>query len=250
MHCPVNSEELETADGHPVGAISWLALDEILFHAAVALSEPRPEENGALWLRTIGWPGGVTFEEDPDRLSQDTLFSQSRAEAIRIHQTDSDIPMTTDVVRTLRVDPTPDILRLLRAMLNPSNVLVRGLYKFLMALELRVHRRFLEEAALSAFISREAAIELLRRKLTIREGRRLRHDDVIAHIESVFPTGEPFAEVLRSDWGARILMTHPSSEYGEFWSPPVDADECYESLYSCVHLYRYLLLDEVWVPTD
>lgn len=61
-------------------------------------------------------------------------------------------------------------------------------FTLLMATELRRHYKFLEECALSALISREAALELLRRKLSAAAGERWRLDDMLAHMAETFPT--------------------------------------------------------------
>ncbi len=119
-----------------------------------------------------------------------------------------------------------------------------------MATELSRHYQFLEESALSALISREAALELLRRKLSAATGTRWKYDDVLAHIARTFPTGEPFVDVLRTDWDVRVMMAHPVSEHGEHWSPPVEADECFDALHTLTYLYRYLLFDEIWEPAE
>jgi hypothetical protein len=119
-----------------------------------------------------------------------------------------------------------------------------------MAHELRRHPKFLEESALSAIISREAALQLLRKKLSTKFGKRFSNDDVLLHIEDVFPTGPYLADVLREDWDVRVMMTHPISDYGAHWSPPVDADEAFDTLNTLTYLYRYLLLDEIWVPGE
>lgn len=54
--------------------------------------------------------------------------------------------------------------------------------------------------------------------------------------------------MLRSDWEARVMLVHPSNDFGGYWCPPVHADDCYESVDTLTHLYRYLLLDEAWDP--
>lgn len=161
----------------------------------------------------------------------------------------SSAPHTLERPQILERDYTKEIFALIRAI-EPERLLHHGLYKYLMAAELRRFPQFLEESALSAFISREAALELLRRKLSEVEGKRLKRDDVLDQIREAFPTGEPFVEVLESDWDARVLMAHPINEFGEFWSPPVHREECYDALNTLVYLYRYLLLDEVWQPDE
>ncbi|HEX5724388.1 MAG TPA: hypothetical protein VFX98_02925, partial [Longimicrobiaceae bacterium] len=137
---------------------------------------------------------------------------------------------------------------LLNAMDPGDHLLYRGLYKFLIASDLRRYPHLLEESAIAAFISREAVLELLRRKLQRTHTGRVRKDDVINQIRREFPTGESFAGVLHTDWEARVIMVHPVSDFGEHWSPPVEAEECFDAVMTLTYLYRYLLLDEAWCP--
>jgi hypothetical protein len=255
--CAVDHPDLDDSHserpGCRAGEISWLTPDEIRFFGAVSIAEPHPRTNGRLLTYTSTGYGILEVEE---RLSEDAnqLIEQSRAVATRMLDGATGErrlePDTNQRPTTIPRDYTASVKSLLEAMDAGDPLLYRGLYKLLMASELRRHPKFLEESALSALISREAALELLRRKLSSRGGARLSKEDVFEHIESTFPTGEPFVEVLHTDWEARIMITHPVSEYGEHWSPPVEAEECFDALTSLTYLYRYLLLDEVWTPGE
>ncbi len=248
-----DSESARPESVHPAGEISWLTPEEIRFLGAVSLAEPHPGTNGRLWTYAPSWRD--TLEVDFDAAAHpDHFIEQSRVVAASIVKT----PLTDrmgepDINRrpeTVKRDYTDSVRNLLQAMDAYDPLLHRGLYKLVMAADLRRYPRFLEESALSALISREVALELLRRRLSSRSRKRLKKEDVFSHIERTFPTGEPFVEVLRTAWEARVMMTHPMSDYGEHWSPPVHADKCFDALDSLTYLYRYLLLDEVWTPGE
>jgi hypothetical protein len=237
--------------GAPLGEISWLAPEEIRFLSAATLAEAHPRTNGRLRIHTRTWSVPLDLEEP---VTPDQLMETARALAANtITRLDAQDLAEADTGRrpeTIDCDYTAETRRLLDRMDVTDPLLHRGLYKLLMATELSRQYKFLEESGLSALISREAALELLRRKLSAAAGTRWKLDDVLVHIAKTFPTGEPFVEVLRSDWAVRVMMTHPVSEHGEHWTPPVEAEECMDALHTLTYLYRYLLLDEVWEPAE
>lgn len=253
VHLPGLDDSESARPGYHAGAISWLTPDEIRFFGAVSLAEPHPRTNGRLLTYAPSWQ--VTLEVDFDVAAHpDQLIEQSRVVVASL----ATRPLANQMVEpdinhrpeTVERDYTDSVRALLEVMDANDPLLHRGLYKLVMTAELRRYPRFLEESALSALISREAALELLRRKLSNRSGKRLKMEDVFSHIERTFPTGKPFVEVLRTDWEVRVMMTHPVSVYGEHWSPPVEREECFDAFNSLTYLYRYLLLDEVWTPAE
>jgi hypothetical protein len=243
--------------GAPTGEISWLTPQEIRFFAAATLAEAHPRTNGSLRILTRDWYKPLELDEP---FTPARLVAESRAmawdtfthlEMIKGQDgSELDEPDSGRKPEALERDYTAEAKGLLDQMDVTDPLLHRGLYKLLMAVELNRHAKFLEEAMLSALTSREAALELLRRKLSTAGGERWKLDDVLVHIAETFPTGEPFAEVLQSDWAARVVIAHPVSEHGEHWSPPVEAEECWDALRTLTYLYRYLLLDEIWEPAE
>lgn len=230
-------------DGAPTGEISWLTPQEIRFFAAATLAEAHPRTNGRLRILTRDWYHLLDLEEP---VTSARLVAESRAlaadrfhhlEMLRGHDgSEMDEPDSGRPPDTLDTDYTAETKRLLDRMDVTDPLLHRGLYKLVMATELRRYHKFLEESMLSALISREAALELLRRKLSAATGKRLKLDDVLAHIAVTFATGEPFASVLQSDWEARLVIAHPVSVHGQHWSPPVEADECFDALPTLTYL--------------
>jgi len=235
---------------YPVGSISWLQPQEIRFLAAATLAEAHPRTWGRLRIYTRSWHSELRLEEP---VTASRLVEESRVVASDLFRRATGVDECGDLVYTpdpLRRNYTAEARGLLERMDVTDSLLHRGLYKLLIATELRRYSKFLEESALAALISREAALELLRRRLSAQGGQRLRLEDVLSHIAETFPTGEPFVEVLQTDWNARVMMAHPVSEHGEYWSPPVEVEDCFDALHTLTYLYRYLLLDEVWEPTD
>jgi len=231
--------------------------EEIRFFAAVSLAEAHPLGNGRIRVVTRDWYRELELEE---HITPAELLDRSRGVALETFQhleqlrdEEHYVPNEPDSgcpPERLRRDYTARTRKLLERMDVNDALLHRGLYKFLMATELRHHPKFLEESMLAALISREAALELLRRKLSTEARQRLKYEDVLYHIADTFPTGEPLAGVLESDWDARLAIAHPVSIHGEHWSPPVEAGECMEALHTLTYLYRYVLLGEIWKPGE
>lgn len=189
----------ELPDEYPEGAISWYTVDEIRFFAALSLAEPHPRTNGRIWISSLGWGTELVMDGQEGNVQPEELLSESRrvAEDFLAKSQDARVSsvLRRDRPHLVEIDFEEDILQLLQAI-EPVRLLHRGLYKFLMASELRSFPQFLEESALSAFISREAALELLRRKFTEAMGRRQKKEDILNQIGRSFPTGDAFVQVL------------------------------------------------------
>lgn len=236
-----------------VGEISWLTPDEIRFFGAVSLAEPHPRSRGRIRIASKGRAETVTLPDEDGEVCLASLLERAKEVLPDLAGGAPDLQERQALPRegrrfALDRDYSQAAEDLIRAIDPEDPLLHRGLYKFLMATELVAHPQFLEESAIAAFISREAALELLRRKLQNSAGGRPNKDDVLDHIRDAFPSGEAFVGVLETDWEARVAMVHPSSRVGETWSPPVFVEECYDALHSLTYLYRFLLLGEAWEP--
>ena len=235
--------------------IAWLWPEEIRLYAAVSLVEPHPRSSGRYQLQPcchavrqqhLSWPVGHQVPKE----TKDQLWSQARELAKKARSHSYAMPFTDEPYERLTLG-SPGAVRALIDAIDPTDpLLLRGLQKFLTANHLIALPPFLEEAGFAAFVSREAALLLLRRMVQERDGRRISMEQALNQIRNEFPTGVPFVEVLESDHEARNMIAHPANEFGVFWTPPVHAEECYDSIYSAVYLYRYLLLGEVWEPVE
>lgn len=229
------------------GEIAHFWPEEIRFYAALSLVEPQPRTYGRFWIKTLGWTDELEDISENKPLTDEDV--QARAEELAAEMAES--PETWRAgfgqedqdYRLLDKHSQNDIFELLRRIPPTDDLLLRGLSKFLIAGEL--FGSYVEESGLAAFISMEASLEILRQMLDVDNAS---FDDVFDHIRSEFPTGEPFAAELQNSHDARTAIVHPSSRFGEFWTPPVHREECVEMIHYLVYLYRYILLGEVWEP--
>lgn len=235
-----------------VPEVALLMPEEIRLYAALTLSEAFPFEKGR--FRIHPWSPGITVNEPggSKEFSTSAFVDLANSEMARQCEAgerdyliNSGRPFETGDLGSREV-----VCDLIDKIPMVDELIIRGLSRLLSANHLITFAGFLEEAAVIGHISLEAALEYIRQTLSRFAGKELSFSDVFDHIEETFPTGEAFAGVLRQDYEARILLIHASSRFGEFWSPPVMAGECYELMHSLIHLYRYIILGEIWEPAS
>lgn len=101
-------------------------------------------------------------------------------------------------------------------------------------------------AALSLFVSLGASLEYLR--YFLQATRVLLAPppikDVIEYLSELYPKGFELKEYLEEVNAKRVIAIHPSSSHGEYWTPPLMADDLYFLRKHVVQLYRHILLEE------
>lgn len=227
--------------------------EEIQLFGAVALSVRDPFQYGQLRPYSFDYP--IRVEVPVDRLDL-------RSPKVRQFLNDRVAAEMEHFVQNNNADPHErfwewdsecgnprETIELIRAINPRDRLLIRGLSKFLTARALSCQRGFLEEAGIAAFISLEAALTIVRQHLEFIRGHQASFDDAYDHLRLTFPTGEPLAEWLRELYDLRVIAVHPSSRFGEFWSPPMTVEHCFEAIGWLIPLYRYVLLSEVPVES-
>jgi hypothetical protein len=228
----------------------WLWPEEIRLFAAVSLVEPYPELYGRFSIHPLTDARMVEVAGEFGTASFIAALAE-RAGSIAAEERTRDssyLPERAAAPTRLEIGSQARIHELIEAIEIQDELMLRGLSRFLASNHLISYRAFLEESAVVGYIALEAALEYIRGWLKETTSAPAKFKDVFSHIRLTFPTGEPFAGVLETDYEARVLMIHPASRFGEYWAPPVHAEECFELIYSLVHLYRYILLGEVWDP--
>ncbi len=232
--------------------LAWLWPEEIRLYAAVTLLEPHPELYGRYFVQPWTTGANVGSEEWANGFGSEVFLREATNRALEFAASARIskffLPQRDQPYELYERGEFEEITELISAIDPDDELLLRGLSKLLSANHLIRYREFIEEAGLMAYISMEAALEFIRQYLELETGLQKSFKDVFEHIRVTFPTGEPFAGVLEMDYENRIIMVHPANRFGEYWTPPVYAGECFEAMYSIIHLYRYVLLGEIWDP--
>jgi hypothetical protein len=227
------------------GELSWLSPEEIRLYAAVTMSEKVPWEHGRIIFAPWTFPLGVPFdrrlfrhEEGMRILKKNARRAARRASRLDYFEVQRETRFT--IVDSGSAD---DAMRLLDAIDPSDPLLIRGLSKYLSANHLIWYGPFMEEAGIAALIGLEAALELCRRDLSRAFGRDVPYVEVFEDLRTG-EEGDAFVSYLQELYDARILMIHPNSRFGPFWTPPVQVDDCFSCLDVSMHLYRRMLLGE------
>jgi hypothetical protein len=138
-----------------------------------------------------------------------------------------------------------EVARRVAAIDISDPLLIRGLSKFLAANHLLRYAATFEEGGTAGMIALEAALELMRRQVSQQLGRIASYGEVFDDIEQTSVDGWELVHGLREVYDARILLVHPNSRFGPYWTPPLQADDCYGTVNMGTYMYRRILLGEL-----
>jgi hypothetical protein len=231
--------------------------EEVRLYASVVLSEADPFNNGWLIVEPWTYDETIALPEGHADLTDSSVedFLREQAERLRDRELQRDGRTSFDRFRQhhgpydlARTGDLGACLQLISSVDPEDRLCIRGLTKLLSSMALAHTLWFMEEAALAAYISLEAALQMIRQHLERESGTTASYDDVYGYLERTFPTGVPLVRFLREIHEIRNVIVHPSNRFGEFWAPPMLADDCYEAIEWLVPLYRHVLLGEVFDP--
>lgn len=124
-----------------------------------------------------------------------------------------------------------------------DSLLIRGISYLLKAQMLSRNFIFTEEAALLAFISLNAALDLVRERLVDQGIKNPTYKDAFKYVESLKEFGNNYSDILEMCWEQRVMLVHPNSKFGILSLGGIFADDFYETYGELTTLYRHLLLD-------
>ena len=217
----------------------WLLPAEVRLLASIALAVPEGY-GGVSFVPTpthtrISIPAGAELD------SVETL-QYLRSEAARVcapllgeqplYQLRSVTPQTADRTALFKSIDLSDAL------------LMRGLYCLLKSQHLIRTEMFGEEAVMNVQIAREAALELIRRRLRANGSKDPSYADAHAYIRDNFRKGQYLASFLEEEHDLWIAVRHPESRFGSFWTPPLMLNHWSASYFTLISIYRHLLLNE------
>lgn len=137
-----------------------------------------------------------------------------------------------------------DALAILERIDTDDQLLLAGLARFLGGKRLATAHNEREEAVISLFVAMGAGLEFVRLHLSYQVGRDASFEDVHEYLRRALPHGEHLGDFFAAQYEERIVATHPSNRLGEFWAPPIMADDLYDLEKALIVLFRHIILDE------
>jgi hypothetical protein len=204
--------------------IAWIDLGQIRFWGALALSIPAGK---GFYVFVPKAHGSVKTDE-----------AESRSVHMVAERLAREVPQPDFRLHWERPDAT-EVAALHAALTTAEPVLLRGISCYLKGLILWNHYLFLEEMGMNMYIAQEAALSILRRRLSTSDSQLASYSQVFDFIASNLPHGESLAQFWRDTHDDRNDLLHPDGPYAIL---PMSADDLYELPEPLLALYRYLLL--------
>jgi hypothetical protein len=126
-----------------------------------------------------------------------------------------------------------------------DRLLIRGIGALLQANMLANYYEFFEQACMSLWVSMEASMHLIFRRL---KGQGIPHptaQDAGEYLDSVFENQGQSSGYFSDYYSDRIRTVHPSSSFGVYHLAPLAADDFYDLNESLVPLYDFIVSGNV-----
>jgi hypothetical protein len=141
------------------------------------------------------------------------------------------------------VTPKEGEIRALYAALNQTDyVLLRGVSCYLKSHLFWGHPLFMEEMGINLYISLEAGLSVIRKRLSLQAGRTVSFAGVFDFVSKTFSHGDALADYWQDAHDDRNALLHPANEFSPHVIQPMSADDIYELFEPMLSLYRYILL--------
>jgi len=221
---------------------TWIFPEEVRLLASLALAIP--EGKGALQFSPHWQQFPVPIETDADLSSEESI---AKLEAVAVQLVNECFPegVTYDLRdhHGLEEDFPHGVFEQIDVS---DELLIRGLYTLLKGqCVLTCHMyTLMEEAISNVQISREAALELLRERLHAVHGKSVSFKEAHEYLRTSFKAGEFLASYFGHLHEIWIATKHPKCATGPFWTPPLMADDYYETYAALVSVYRHILTGE------
>ena len=124
-------------------------------------------------------------------------------------------------------------------------LLIRGLGGLLQANMLACYFEFFEQACMSLWVSMEASMHLIFRRLRVRGNPKPTASDAGVYLDEVFENQQPSEGYFDDFYSDRIKTVHPSSSYGVYHLAPLAADDFYELNEMLVPVYDFIVTGSV-----
>jgi hypothetical protein len=139
--------------------------------------------------------------------------------------------------------------------IDPTNsLLIRGLYHLIkcpMLVRLFTDNfYFMEEAFINLQISTEAAIQIIRKSLSIQGNPYPSKKDAYAYIHANFTQHVSWVEYLEEQHEKWIETKHPLGIDGPAWAPSIFVEDILETYGTLISIYRHIILGEPGGSSD
>ena len=124
-------------------------------------------------------------------------------------------------------------------------LLIRGLGGLIQANMLACYFEFFEQACMSLWISMEASMHLIFRRLKASGNPKPTACDAGVYLDDVFENQQPSEGYFTDFYSDRIRTVHPSSSYGVYHMAPLAADDFYELNEMLVPVYDLIVTGNV-----
>jgi hypothetical protein len=230
-----------------LGEATVLVPEEVRLFSALSLSERDP------WLNSrpivTHWAEAyVEVNAQESDLQSVSVFSRVEEAVARLGTPPRDTSLRqregfSNAYVVSDIGSKGDALRLLERIDTDDQLLLAGLARLLGGTRLIFAAHEMEEAALSLFVSMGAALEYLRLSLAEQlPDATISFKDVYQYLTEVYPTDSSVAEYYEYMYEHRLVATHPANRLGEFWAPPLMADDIYHLQKHLILLYRHITL--------
>ena len=232
-----------------IGEVTALAPEEVRLLAAITLSEPDPWTNGRPII-THWVEGPVEIEGVSDLTSPELRGRVEEAVTkLRGQSNSSSAPRAPYAppreFRIAEIGRLSDALDLLDSIDCSDQLLLAGLARLLGGTRLMFAAHEMEEGALCLFVSMNAGLEFVRQYLSDQLQRDASFSEVHEYLTDIYPDGSRIAELYEYMYEHRLAATHPANRLGEFWAPPLMADDVYHLQKNLIVLYRHIILGEL-----
>lgn len=209
--------------------ITWAHLGEIRFWGAVAFSIT--EGRGFYHFHPLAL--GNVYAENVDTALAERVARKVAAEH----------PEQSHKLHWVACNQD-EVMRLYDVLQSASPTLLRGVSCYLKAHMLGKYEFFDEEMGINLYITLEAGLATIRRRLSAPAGRDVSYNDVFDHVRANLTFGDALADYWQDAHDDRNALLHPDNDFSPYAIQPMSADDIVELFDPMLSLYRYILLGE------
>jgi hypothetical protein len=245
----VSAVHVEPPQAHGIGdehfsELEFLALEETRFLAGIALAV-HPDD-GMVYSYPLHGHAAVDFG-----LDDEAVIEAAQQLATRTWSRSAVLPPICGGPAYRWRDAEVNVAGVLDVVcatqLN-DHLLMRGLGALVRADMCWQHREIAETAVIQLYIALDASFQMILRLLREQGVPNPTALDAAAMIDEVFNPGIDTGSYFEDYYEDRIKTIHPSSRFGVFAIPPLDADDYFFLRHGMVEVYHWLITKQMLEP--